>query len=118
LCLLFSDLNSNRSLGPVGSIGIGFAMLAALTLLPAFLFWASRAAFWPFRPKVGTSEKESKLWAGVAGLVARRPRVVWIVSTLVLALAAVGVTQLKADGVAQSDLVLTESQARDGQELL
>ncbi len=118
LCLLFSDLNSNRSLGPVGSIGIVFAMLAALTLLPAFLFWASRAAFWPFRPKVGTSEKESKLWAGVAGLVARRPRIVWIASTLVLALAAVGVTQLKAEGVAQSDLVLTESQARDGQVLL
>ncbi|WP_370589310.1 MMPL family transporter [Salinibacterium sp. ZJ70] len=118
LCLLFSDLNSNRSLGPVGSIGIVFAMLAALTLLPAFLFWAGRVAFWPFRPKVGTAEKDSKLWMRVAKLVSTRPRTVWITSTLVLLIAAVGVTQLKADGVAQSDLILTESQARDGQELL
>lgn len=118
LCLLFSDLNSNRSLGPVGSLGIIFAMLAALTLLPAFLYATSRAAFWPFRPLVGSAEKQSKLWTRVASLVSSRPRAVWIASTLVLLIAAVGVTQLKADGVAQSDLILTQSEARDGQELL
>ncbi|QNO37099.1 MMPL family transporter [Protaetiibacter sp. SSC-01] len=118
LCLLFSDLNSNKALGPVGSLGIVFAMLGALTLLPALLFATNRAAFWPFRPKVGTQESESRLWAGVGRLVSRRPRTVWIASTLVLLVAALGVTQLKADGVAQSDLILSESQARDGQELL
>src|SRR5699024_8234888 len=37
LCLLLSDLNSNRSLGPVAAIGIAGAFLAALTLLPALL---------------------------------------------------------------------------------
>ena len=35
LCLLVSDLASNRGLGPVGAIGIACALLAMLTLLPA-----------------------------------------------------------------------------------
>src|SRR5690606_24549282 len=38
LCLLLSDLRSNSSLGPVTSIGIVLAMLAALTFLPAVLY--------------------------------------------------------------------------------
>ncbi|MBU4465283.1 MAG: MMPL family transporter, partial [Actinobacteria bacterium] len=37
LCLLLSDLASNRALGPIASIGIAFAVLAALTFLPALL---------------------------------------------------------------------------------
>ncbi len=42
----------------------------------------------------------------------------WIISTVVLLAASVGVLQLKADGVPQSDLVLGASQARDGQDVL
>ena len=37
LCLLFSELNSNKSTGPVAAIGIACALLATLTLLPALL---------------------------------------------------------------------------------
>jgi putative drug exporter of the RND superfamily len=37
LCLLFADLNSTSSLGPVAAIGIGVGVLAMLTLLPALL---------------------------------------------------------------------------------
>ena len=48
---VLSDLKSNSTLGPVASIGIVFAMLSALTLLPAVLFVFGRAAFWPRRPK-------------------------------------------------------------------
>src|SRR5690606_3905980 len=51
LTLLLSDLKSNSTLGPVASIGIVFAMLAALTLLPAILGLLGRAAFWPRRPR-------------------------------------------------------------------
>ncbi|OCI30942.1 MMPL family transporter [Oerskovia enterophila] len=53
LCLLLSDLGSNRSLGPVGAIGIAAAFLAALTLLPAMLVLGgrrSRGIFWPQKP--------------------------------------------------------------------
>jgi len=50
LCLLLSDLNSNRGLGPVAAVGIGAALLVMLTYLPAVLSLLGRAGFWPFRP--------------------------------------------------------------------
>ncbi|MGO1435751.1 MAG: MMPL family transporter [Canibacter sp.] len=123
LCLLLSDLKSNSTLGPVAAIGIVFAMLSALTLLPALLFVFGRAAFWPKRPKLESPETavddhSRGPWAALGRVIRRRPRVVWIVTLLVLIVAATGVTQLKAEGVAQSDLVLGSSQARDGQEAL
>ena len=122
LCLLLSDLKSNSTLGPVAAIGIMFAMLSALTLLPSLLLLFGRAVFWPrrprFEPEVVAAEhgmRTTGLWARLAGLIKRRPRVIWIVTTVVLLVGAVGVTQLRADGVPQSDLVLGASEARDGQ---
>ncbi len=132
LCLLLSDLASNRALGPIASIGIAFAVLSALTFLPALLAIFGRAAFWPFIPR-GTDgdpgDNAERLvadpslpvrgfWARQARLIARHARPVWIISTVVLLAASVGVLQLKADGVPQSDLVLGASQARDGQDVL
>ena len=52
LCLLLSDLSSNRSLGPVAAIGIVAAFLSALTLLPALLLVGGRRARWVFWPQV------------------------------------------------------------------
>ncbi|MHA7261701.1 MMPL family transporter [Arthrobacter sp. TMN-37] len=130
LCLLFSDLNSNRSLGPIAAIGIVFSLAAALSLLPALLLIFGRAAFWPLRPKVGTGSRNPAaggpagteglrgLWRAVAVLVARRYRAVWIGSLLVLGAGALGLTQLQASGVPQSELILTSSNAVDGQEAL
>ena len=122
LCLLLSDLKSNSTLGPVAAIGIVFAMLAALTLLPAILFAFGRAAFWPkrprFEPEVVAAEggvPSKGLWVRAGALIRRRPRVIWIVTALVLLAGASGVTQLQAQGVPQSDLVLGASEARDGQ---
>lgn len=122
LTLLLSDLKSNSTLGPVAAIGIVFAMLSALTLLPAIMFAFGRAAFWPRRPKyepeVVAAENGSPskgFWAKTARLVQRRPRLIWVVTTIVLLIGALGVTQLKADGVPASDLVLGASEARDGQ---
>ncbi len=124
LLLLLSELVSNKILGPVSAIGIVFAVLSALTLLPALMLWAGRAAFWPVRPKFSAHVETDDVMAGrgawpkVARLIARRPRVTWLLSTLLLAVMAVGMTQLKADGVPSSEFVLGESQARDGQALL
>lgn len=121
LMLLFSELNSNKTLGPVAALGIVFAVLSALTLLPALLLWAGRTAFWPVRPKVGTDAvapdpaAERGLWPAVARFVAARRRWIWIGATLLLAVMALGMTQLKADGVPSSEFVLGDSQARDGQ---
>ncbi|KQR86500.1 hypothetical protein ASF96_09035 [Microbacterium sp. Leaf179] len=125
LCLLLSDLATNRALGPIASIGIAFAVLSALTFLPALLALCGRAAFWPFLPKPGAAALPADLtapakgvWPRQARFVARRARPVWIVCTLVLLAACVGVTQLRADGVPASDLVLGASEARDGQAAL
>jgi RND superfamily putative drug exporter len=124
LCLLFSDLNSNKALGPVAAIGVGFAFLAAMTLLPALLLATGRAAFWPLRPKFGSAHPEiggaepRGLWPRLAGAISRRPRWIWVVSVALLLAASAGLLQLKADGVAQSDLVEGTSQARDGQKVL
>ncbi|MBX7558506.1 hypothetical protein K1Y78_64185, partial [Streptomyces sp. tea 10] len=41
-------------------------------------------------------------------------RAVWLVCAVVLGAAAVGASQLDADGVPQSEFVLGESEARDG----
>lgn len=122
LCLLLSDLKSNSTLGPVAAIGIVFAMLSALTLLPALLFTFGRAVFWPTRPKFEPEVVEAEngmpakgLWAKLARLVKRHPRVIWIATTLVLLAGATGFTQLQASGIPQSDLVIGSSEARDGQ---
>lgn len=127
LCLLLSDLQSNRQLGPVAAIGIAMALLAGLTMLPALLYAFGRVAFWPLAPRhVGAHEhaptharsERRGLWGRVAGLVGARPRPVWIVTTLVLAAGALGMTQLQANGVPSSEFVVGESQARDGQAVL
>ncbi|MBL5972349.1 MAG: MMPL family transporter [Candidatus Leucobacter sulfamidivorax] len=125
LCLLFSDLKSNSSLGPVASIGIVFAMLSALTLLPSILFVFGRAGFWPrrpaYEPEVVAAEggvPAKGLWPRVGRLIRKRPRLIWMVTAIVLLAGAAGVTQLQAQGVPQSDLVLSASAARDGQAAL
>jgi RND superfamily putative drug exporter len=129
LCLLFSDLNSNKALGPVAAAGILCSLFAALTLLPALMALLGRAAFWPFRPKllpadqrepelVTGLEGQKGLWRATGSLVSRRPRVVWIASVLLLLVASAGVLQLKANGVPQTDVILTASNAVDGQDAL
>lgn len=125
LCLLLSDLATNRALGPIASIGIAFSILSALTFLPALLAIFGRAAFWPFIPKPGTGTLPADLtkpakgiWPRQARFVARHARPVWIVATLVLLAATAGALQLKADGVPTSEFVLGASEARDGQEVL
>ena len=125
LCLLLSDLASNKALGPVGSIGVAMAMLSALTFLPAALLLAGRKAFWPVVPRATlAARKEHKrkiergLWHTVGEFVKARPRPIWIVTALVLIAVAAFAPQLKADGVPQSDLILGYSEARDGQKVL
>lgn len=120
LCLLLSDLNSNKALGPVGAIGIGFAIISALTLLPSLLLMWGRKAFWPRVPRFERIHAETTpkkgLWPRTARFVGTHGRGIWISATLVLVVASAGLLQLKADGVAQSDLILGSSEARDGQQ--
>ena len=72
LVLLLADLESTHWLGPVLAIGIAVMLGAGLTLLPALLAILGPRAFWPGRES-GAGEGR-RVWAGVAGLVRRRPR--------------------------------------------
>ena len=125
LCLLLSDLASNRGLGPISAVNIVFAMLAALTFLPAVLVLLGRAAFWPFPPRYDDSagsparaRRRRSGWERAAAVVGRRPRLVLVASTLMLAVAAALVPTFEADGIPLSDTIRGGSQAVDGQEAL
>jgi putative drug exporter of the RND superfamily len=127
LCLLFSDLNSNRSLGPIAASGIALSLIATLTFLPAMLALFGRASFWPKRPgyapdtaatAASTNSDITPLWRRTGQLVAAHPRLVWISSVILLLIAASGLMDLRANGVAQTDLILTQSEAVDGQKVL
>jgi RND superfamily putative drug exporter len=118
LCLLFSDLKSNRGLGPISAVSVTLAVLAALTFLPAALTLLGRAAFWPFRPRYGVEPKHGRGWQGVAALVGRRPRRVLAASLAVLVAAAVFAPTYEADGIPISDAIQGESDGVAGQEAL
>ena len=119
LCLLFSDLNSNRGLGPVAAVGIASAWLASMTFLPAVLALLGRAAFWPARPRLGSAHPETQgLWGRIARLVGRRPRVIWASATVLLLVCAAFLPQLRANGTAQSAVFLRTVDSVTGQQLL
>ncbi|GAB3497991.1 MMPL family transporter [Flexivirga lutea] len=95
LCLLAAQMNSTKGLGPVAALGIVFALLAMLTLLPALLVTVGRWVFWPRRPTYGSAEPtQSGLWSKVGGFIRPRPRTVWLVTVGVLLLCTAGLTQL------------------------
>ena len=118
LCLLVSDLNSNQSLGPIAATGIFFAWVAALTLLPALLFLCGRAAFWPVTPKITGAESSHKFWNKVAAFVEGSPRKVWTGALIILFAGAAWLPMLNATGVSNSDILLSDTEAKAGQEIL
>lgn len=123
LCLLLSDLNSNRSLGPVAALGIAASFLASMTFLPAVLTLFGRSAFWPSRPVVDDDTSADpaaghRFWSSLARSLGRHPRRFWVASTLVLVAFALIAPQFKADGIAQSDTFLLTVDSQRGQEVL
>ncbi len=119
LCLTVSDLPATRGLGPVAALGIFFALLSMLVLLPAILLLLGRAAFWPFRsPAAGAQPAAGRWWPRVAAGVGRRPRLIWLLTAAVLGLLAVGITQLQADGVPRTAGFRTQADSVTAQEIL
>jgi RND superfamily putative drug exporter len=136
LCLMLSDLASNRSLGPVGAIAILSAFLASMTFLPALLLVLgrrSRALFWPRRPRViddvsqtgsvgaiarPTADVLTGLWGRIARFVGAHARPVWLVTALVLAAGAAFLPTLQASGTSQTAVFLTDVDAVSGEQVL
>ena len=104
LCLLFAQMNSTSSLGPVGAAGIACALLVMMVLLPVLLVVVGRWIFWPFIPRFGDPVKSSTgLWARVGQRIAKAPRVVWVATSLLLVAVSFGITQLNATGLSNED---------------
>jgi putative drug exporter of the RND superfamily len=119
LTLLVAELASTKSLGPVMAIGVAVGLLAMLTLLPALLVIFGRWVFWPRRPTLGSDEPtEHGLWARIGRRMARRPRLVWVVTAVVLGVMALGLTGLKAEGLQNKDAFRTKPESVAGDVVL
>ncbi|WP_244876841.1 MMPL family transporter [Winogradskya consettensis] len=119
LCLLFADMNSTKGLGPVAAVGVVVALAAMLTLFPALLVIFGRWVFWPAKPKVGSARPSDKGgWARLGTGIARRPRTIWIGTSLVLGVMALGLTQLNAHGLAFEDSFIDKPASVAGQQLV
>ena len=96
LCLLFAEMNSTAGLGPVAAIGIAVTFVVMVTLLPALLVITGRWIFWPRRPGYGSPEPtQTGFWAKVGRWIAPRPRKVWVVTSVMLAIACLGLLRAR-----------------------
>ncbi len=119
LCLTLADMNSTAGLGPVCAIGVGVALLAMITLLPALLVIFGRWMFWPKRPAFGSVEPTTTgIWAKVGAFIKPRPRRVWVVTALVLGACALGVLTLNTNGLSTEDSYTKDFDSVTGQKIL
>ncbi|MGW5367951.1 MMPL family transporter [Streptomyces sp. NPDC004011] len=119
LALLASDLTNNRALGPVGAVGIVCAVLSALTFLPAVLALLGRTAYWPSRPRASDASAEGHgVWHRVAGKVGARPRAVWAVTAIGLAVLAAFAPSLSAKGVPLDEIFVNDAPSVAAQKTL
>ncbi|TBW23917.1 hypothetical protein EZJ44_00970 [Arcanobacterium bovis] len=137
LTLLLSDLSSTSSLGPIASIGIVFAMLAALTLLPGILLLPgkhARVMFWPAKIKHSASSSvitehtladadgvvaaNHPFWHKISVFVSRHGRIVWIGSLAFLLAFAAFAPSFKANGVSAFDTFMNKTESVEGFKVL
>ncbi|MGW0947509.1 MMPL family transporter [Streptomyces sp. NPDC002623] len=118
LVLLAAEMNSTRGLGPVAAIGVAVALLAMMTLFPALLVICGRWIFWPVIPHFGSADPtERGVWARTGQGIARRPRMIWAVTALVLAICSLGLIQLRAEGISNADAFTGTPDSVTGQEV-
>ena len=120
LVLIVAELNSTSGLGPVLAIGIVVgaarhdhaAAGAAGDLRPlGVLAGPARGSARPSRPAAG-------FWARVGRAIARRPRIVWIGTALVLGVMALGLTGLNASGLTKADSFREHPDSVAGEQVL
>ena len=99
LTLSLAEVNGTAGLGPIGAMGIGLAMISMLTMLPALLTLCGRRAFWPYIPRYGSQgpDETHGVWRRIAEWVGRGPRRVWVGTTALLVVLAIGLVQLNGD---------------------
>ena len=118
LCLLFSELESDKGLGPVGAVGVLCALAAQLTLLPALLLIFGRRLFWPFVPKVDAAGLDADgPWVRVSRFLGRHPRRIWLGTLAVLVALCFGLLDFNT-GLTQEEGFRDKTEAVAGQQLI
>ncbi|OPG07768.1 hypothetical protein B1R27_12390 [Streptomyces sp. GKU 895] len=118
LVLLAAEMNSTRGLGPVAAIGVAVALLAMMTLFPALLVICGRWIFWPAIPHFGSADPTDRgIWARTGRRIARRPRMIWGVTAVALAICSLGLIQLRAEGISNADAFTGKPDSISGQEV-
>ncbi|MER5830503.1 MMPL family transporter [Streptomyces sp. NPDC002130] len=118
LVLLAAEMNSTSGLGPVAAIGVAVALVAMMSLFPALLVIFGRWVFWPVVPRYGTPDPtERGVWARTGRRIARRPRMIWAVTALALAVCSLGLIQLRAEGIGNADAFTGKPDSITGQEV-
>ncbi|MYS85639.1 MMPL family transporter [Embleya scabrispora] len=120
LCLMAAEMQSTKGLGPVCALGVVVGLIAMTTLLPALLVIVGRWVFWPVRPAYepdAITHDENGIWAKVGRQIARGPRLVWIVTAIILGVMTIGLTNLNGDGIANKDSFTDKPQSITGQEI-
>lgn len=120
LCLSFSELNSNKSLGPVSAIGIACTLLVMMTFLPVALALAGRWVFWPRRPTTETPAPEpgtAGIWGRISRFIGTHHRRAWIGALVLLGICVIGIGGLKTSGLSTAQGFTNTPDAVLGQNL-
>ncbi|WP_370618694.1 MMPL family transporter [Mumia sp. Pv 4-285] len=119
LCLMLAQMTSTRGLGPVAAIGIVAGLLVMLTLLPALLVVCGRWIFWPRIPHFGDADPSSHgFWAKIGHRITRAPRRVWVTTSVLLAIATIGIVQLNATGLSTEEAFRSTPDSVIGEQVL
>ena len=119
LCFLAAELNSTKSLGPAMAVGVASSLFAMMTLLPALLVIFGRWLFWPVRPGFGSPEPAARgTWTWIGRSVAGRPRIIWMATTVVLGVMALGLIGFKANDMQLKDSFTGTPEAVSGEEVM
>jgi RND superfamily putative drug exporter len=119
LCLVVSELNSNRGLGPVCAIAIICTVAVMLTFLPVALVLAGRWIFWPRMPRVDHQVDIAThgFWGQASHWVVGHARRNWIIATVALLVMVGFIGTLKATGLTTLDSFTTTPDAVVGQKI-
>ena len=120
LCLSFSELNSNKSLGPVAAIGIACTLLVMMSFLPVALAAAGRWVFWPRRPTTATPAAEpgtTGIWGRISRFIGTHHRRAWIGTGALLLLCLFAIGGLKTNGLSAAQGFTNTPDAVVGQHL-
>jgi RND superfamily putative drug exporter len=121
LVLTLAEVNGTAGLGPVAAMGVGVALVAMLTILPALLVIVGRGAFWPFVPRYepggATVPEEQGFFRRLGDRIGRNPRPVWIASVVALLVMCLGLTTFDTN-LTSANAYRDDVEAVQGQELL